>query len=174
MHQDCHCSQVHAFLPNPLLSPPRCAAAQVSHGIRWTCIVYELLLLAKAVTVAVLGEEQVLPPPPECQGAACGRAGLLCLYTSIVAGLLASFAENWLGRRLVAARRKRHEAAEEAASGANAARQPLLAKGKAQQVGPSWLLVSGWWVRLRCSPAGGVERRVAAGVLRLHVLCLNA
>jgi len=106
----------------------------VSHGIRWTCISYELLLLAKAVTVAVLGQEQLLPPPPGCEGTACGRVGLLCLYTSIVAGLLTSFAENWLGRRLVAARRKRHEAAEAAAGVASGVRQPLLAKGKAKQV----------------------------------------
>ena len=122
--------------PLPSLGP-----AQVSHGIRWTCIAYELLLLAKAVTVAVLGEEQLLPPPPECQGATCGHVGLLCLYTSIVAGLLASFAENWMGRRLVAARRKRHEAAEEAAGGASRERQPLLAKGKAQKVRPDGAVV---------------------------------
>ena len=105
----------------------------MSHGIRWSCVIYELLLLAKAVTVAVLGEEQLLPPAPDCAGAACGRVGLLCLYTSIVAGLLASFAEGWLGRRLVAARRARHEAAEEARARA-AAQQPLLSKGKPKQV----------------------------------------
>ncbi|PRW60050.1 ATP-binding cassette sub-family B member 9 [Chlorella sorokiniana] len=114
-----------------LVVPPH--YTKVSHGIRWSCVAYELLLLAKAVTVAVLGQEQLLPPPPECEGVACGRVGLLCLYTSIVAGLLASFAENWLGRRLVADRRKRHEAAEEAAAAASGVRQPLLSKGKAKK-----------------------------------------
>lgn len=118
----------------------------MSYGIRWSCILYELLLLAKAVTVAVLGQEQLLPPPPppECERAACGRVGLFCIYVSVMAGLLASFAENWLGRRLVAARRKRHEAAEGAAAGAAAAQQPLLPKGKAKKVRlgrgcPAWL-----------------------------------
>lgn len=98
----------------------------------------------------MLGEEQLAPPPPECVGAACGRVGLLCLYTSVVAGLVASFAEGWLARRLVAARRARHEAAEEARAGA-AQQQPLLAKGKAKQV----RLVG--FMQTRCwAPQGGV------------------
>lgn len=102
------------------------------HGIYWTCSLAELALLGKAVLVAVLGQGAVLPPPPGSQDV--GAAGLLCMYVSIVAALLCSFAEAWLCAALVAHWRKAHEAAREARSAGGAA-EPLLGKqGKAAEV----------------------------------------
>lgn len=100
---------------------------QVSHGIYWSCTLFELLLLAKAVVVAILGEERLLPPPEDPRTGATGESGLACMYAAILAALLSSFLEAWLARSLVARWRKQHEAAE-AARGE--ARQPLLG-GKA-------------------------------------------
>ncbi|EFN54348.1 hypothetical protein CHLNCDRAFT_36050 [Chlorella variabilis] len=104
--------------------------SKVSHGVYWSCSLFELLLLGKAVVVAVLGEERLLPPDPGDASDPPGSVGLLCMYASIVVALLCSFMEGWLGQRLVARWRKQHEAAEEAAGQAGA-RQPLLGKGKA-------------------------------------------
>jgi hypothetical protein len=103
---------------------------QVSHGIYWSCCLFELLLLAKAVVVAVLGKERLLPPKPEGHAAARGDVGLLCMYASLVAALLSSFLEGWLAQRLVVRWRKQLEMGQEARGGGSAA-QPLL--GKKQQ-----------------------------------------
>lgn len=103
----------------------------MSRGVYWSCAAFELLLLAKAVAVAVLGKEQLWPPRGPCSGQACGDVGLLCMYVAIVAGLLGSFLEAWLGQRWVAQRRKRHEAAEAARGGPQ---QPLLGKGRGKEV----------------------------------------
>lgn len=81
------------------------AALQVSHGVYWSCSLFELLLLGKAVVVAVLGEERLLPPDPGDASDPPGSVGLLCMYASIVVALLCSFMEGWLGQRLVARRR---------------------------------------------------------------------
>lgn len=148
---------------HPLAHPP--TPQQVSHGVYWSCTLFELLLLGKAVVVAVLGAAALLPPPADCRGVACGRVGLLCMYVSIVAGLLASFLEGWLGCRLVAARRKQHEAAEEARS---EAQQPLLGKKGGKKVRKGCLrgaaALAGRrvrWARMQvlatCSPAALAE-----------------
>lgn len=126
------CSRLPALLSAAAPAPPRpCRALQVLSGIYWCCSLAELALLGKAVLVAVLGQGAVLPPPPGSQDA--GAAGLLCMYASIVACLLCSFAEAWLCAALVARWRKAHEAAEEARAGGAA--EPLLGKqGKAAEV----------------------------------------
>lgn len=135
--------------------PCSATRSQASHGIYWTSRAAELCLLAKAVVVAVLGEERVLPPPPPPSGSSepsepCGDVGLLCMYVSIVAALLGSFLESALALSWVAKARKRHEAADEARSAAAAAdggsagvREPLLGKkGDGETV--SGCVACGW------------------------------
>ncbi|PSC71292.1 ATP-binding cassette sub-family B member 9 [Micractinium conductrix] len=114
-----------------LLVPP--PYGKVGHGLRWSSTLFELLLLAKAVTVAVLGEEALLPPPPGQQHPT-GNAGLLCIYAALGAALLCSFAEGWLSLRLVQRWRKAFEssggarASGSAGDGSGLATQPLLGK----------------------------------------------
>jgi hypothetical protein len=106
---------------------------QMSHGVYWSCTLFELLLLGKAVVVAVLGEEQLLPPHPGDQPASRGDVGLLCMYVCVIVALLCSFMEGWLGQRIITQRRKQHEAADEV-SGGGSSQQPLLGgKGKVAQ-----------------------------------------
>lgn len=126
----------------PGLLPTR---VQAAHGIYWSCTLFELLLLGKAVVAAVLADDQLMPPRPDAPGGAAGHSGLLCMYGSIVAALLCSFVEGWLGRRLVARWRKQCEALDgytaagsssrasssvHGSSGSSAA-QPLLGKASA-------------------------------------------
>ena len=121
----------------------------------WSCILFQLLLLGKAVVVAVLGEDRLLPPPPPPSHSppvaafagdgggiggvsdasnVGGNVGLLCMYVSIVGALLASFVEHWLAVRLVGEQRQRHEGRGRGASGSGGgggsadASRPLLSK----------------------------------------------
>ena len=79
------------------------------------------MLLGKAVIVAILGSDGLLPDPRHP-----GRVGLLYLYSSVVLGLLASFAESAAATGLVAGWQKRFEAAAAAEDGEAGA--PLLGR----------------------------------------------
>ena len=133
----------------------------MSHGIYWSCCLFELLLLAKAVVVAVLGKERLLPPKPEGHAAARGDVGLLCMYASLVAALLSSFLEGWLAQRLVARWRKQFEAAQEARGGGSAA-QPLLGKKQQKAEVRAGVAVGGWM---------GMEAAGAQLPLSMCLLC---
>ncbi|KAL4458512.1 hypothetical protein ABPG75_013377 [Micractinium tetrahymenae] len=124
-----------------VMAPPY---SKASHGIYWSCTLFELLLLGKAVVAAVLAEDRLLPPGPDAPAEAVGHSGLLCMYGSIVAALLCSFLEGWLGQRLVARWRKLCEALEASMAGGSSrsgssahgssgssAAQPLLGKATA-------------------------------------------
>lgn len=125
-----------------LVMPPPYGKA--AHGIYWSCTLFELLLLGKAVVAAVLAEDRLLPPGPDAPAGAVGHAGLLCMYGSIVAALLCSFLEGWLGRQVVVRWRKQCEALEGGAAGGSSrsgssvhgssgssVAQPLLGKAPA-------------------------------------------
>ncbi|KFM26191.1 ATP-binding cassette sub-family B member 9 [Auxenochlorella protothecoides] len=89
-------------------SPP---FTRVRLGIRVLGPLVQLLLLAKAVAVAVWGREEVLPPDPEesaaVAAAAAGRVGLLCMFASIVGALVGSFVEQAAARSLASSWRRR-------------------------------------------------------------------
>lgn len=152
---------VHAAQP-PILLP----SAQASHGVYWSCTLFELLLLGKAVVVAVLAEDRLLPPGPDAPAEAVGHAGLLCIYGSIVAALLCSFLEGWLGQRMVARWRKQCEALEGCAaagssrsgSSNSSAAQPLLGKAAATDEvraggGPGFVVPGCWPAGCWTAPA---------------------
>ncbi|KAL6777216.1 hypothetical protein ACKKBF_B20615 [Auxenochlorella protothecoides x Auxenochlorella symbiontica] len=89
-------------------SPP---FTRVRLGIRVLGPLVQLLLLAKAVAVAVWGREEVLPPDSEESAAAgasaAGRVGLLCMFASIVGALVGSFVEQAAARSLASSWRRR-------------------------------------------------------------------
>eukprot|EP00887_Chlorella_sp_A99_P006350 scaffold3.g6350.t1 len=95
---------------------------KASYIIYSVCTFFKLLLLAKAVAVAVLSDATLLPPP-HGEAHRRGDVGLLCMFASIVASLVASFVEEWATQGLVLRWRKRHEAAATAVTGPGA---PLL------------------------------------------------
>lgn len=107
--------------------------AQARQGIYWSSVAYQLLLLSKAVVVAVLGHDRLWPKD-------LASPGLALVYTSIVASLLASFAQVSSGRALVRRwQRRAKPTVAELGDGTNDAAEPLLgpAKGDEEEGGLS-------------------------------------
>ncbi|GAB4821914.1 hypothetical protein N2152v2_008960 [Parachlorella kessleri] len=101
---------------------------QASRGVYGACLVFQLLLLAKAVVVATLGMDLLLPSTEHC-----GCSGLLCMYAAILVALTASFVENAAAQRMISNWKRRLDRVREG----SAAAEPLLAGavGKKEQDG---------------------------------------
>ena len=75
------------------IEPKYRAIARWLYGIN---VLFELCVLAKAIVVAILGKEVILPDPRNPQ-----IAGLACIYSSIIGCLLCAFIESSSSRTLL-------------------------------------------------------------------------
>jgi len=92
---------------------------QARKGIYLVALLFQLLLLAKAVVVAILGKEEVFPSSPSCPG-------LALIYFSIVGCLLTSFVQTTSARALVHRWQKYSAASAQAGIADDSMAEPLL------------------------------------------------
>lgn len=100
---------------------PLQSLAQMAMGAAVCSAMCELLLLIKAVAVAVWAPDQVLPSPT-----APGMSGLLCSYVSIVTSLCSSLVTGMIIRWLIQNKGRLGPSKADEESGGDAT-QPLLA-----------------------------------------------
>lgn len=106
-----------------------------SRGIDVTSVLFQLALLSKALIVAILGDDAVMPDPKRP-----GNSGLAAMFGTIVVALLGSFVQSPAAKGIVRTWEKRSQQIEESRS--DDLRSPLLdnvapGKGRATANPPS-------------------------------------